>query len=407
MNHKNLPLALEVLAEAQITAHIIGEAGVGKSQGIYQYGEKIGAKVVEVRVALMADAGDLVGLQEFIQNEKSGKPYATRHVLPEWFMQAVLEVENASHNEQPVILFFDELSRGHKDLLQAIFELVYDRALKGTKVRNNVIIVAASNPTTDDYAGSMEFSDDAFQDRFCHLKFEPTNEEFFSYGRKTGKVAGSIVDFLQEQPKLIDKEHQAWTMDFVQPSRRSWERVSLIESIIEKKGPEFKEIELELFFGIVGEKAALAYMDFRRTYIRSLKADKVLNEYLTNTEVRNNVAGAIEKNRLDMLATLNEELLEEIAKLSSLTQAQADNIGALVTDLPVESAFALVNSLLSNGKHSSAVQSIDGKSPGLYEHKAIVKRMTTITEERKKIKEQAKKIEAKKKKKVDNDEIPF
>lgn len=400
-------MAFDVLREAEITPHIIGEAGVGKSAGVYQYAESRGGEVVEVRIGLMADAGDLVGIQEFIRCKTSGEPQSTRHVLPDWFMKAVVQVETAAQNDKFVILFFDEMTRGHKDLLQSIFELVYDRSLKGTKVRKGTFMVAASNPTTDDYAGSMEFSDDAFQDRFCHLKIEPTMEEFIQYGKTRGNIDNSVLDFIQEYPQMLDKEHKPWSLDFVHPSRRSWDRLNKVLKIIDSK-PEYKEIELELMFGIVGEKAALAYRTFCESYIKSIKAQDVLDQYTTNPMVRDSVTKAIGKNRQDMLGTLNEELVALIEKMEGLTQLQADNLADLVHDLPVEHAYALTLKLTSGGQNR-AIMHIDGKTPGLYAHEKFVKRIEYIREQRMAVKAQAEKSKAKKTKasKSDDTDIPF
>lgn len=411
MNHTQLPLAIEVLAEAEITPHIIGEAGIGKSQGVYQFGDRIDAHVVEVRVGLMADAGDLVGIQEFIRCLNTGEALSTRHVLPDWFMKAVVETTQAGESQKRVILFFDELTRGHKDLLQACFELVYDRALKGTKVRQGTIIVAASNPTTDDYAGSMEFSDDAFQDRFCHIKLEPTVDEWVQFSKKTG-VDMSIIDFIGEYPQMLDKDHKPWSLDFVNPSRRSWSRLHKVLSIIEKKGPEYKEIELELMIGIVGEKAALAYRKFRESYIKSIKAVDVLESYTINPMVKKSVTDAVEKGRVDMIAQMTDELFPEIAKHKTLTQLQADNIAALVADLPVESAYAIAQKITTTGaEHSEACRNIvdpdNSKylsgTPSLWTHKVLVERIEKIRTARMKVKAQAEAA----KKSTKKTEVPF
>jgi hypothetical protein len=384
MNFKQSKLAMTVLFQAGITPHFIGEAGIGKSAGVYHYANDIDADVVEVRIGLMADAGDLVGIQEFIKCEQTGQPLSTRHVLPDWFMKAAVAVQGAAENNRSVIIFLDEMSRGHKDLLQAIFELVYDRSLKGVKIRSNCHVVAASNPATDDYAGSMEFADDAFQDRFCHIKLEPTKEEFFQYGKTMGKFDNAILDFLMDNPKLMEKEHKAWGMDFVQPSRRSWDRVNKILAIIPTvDGAE--EVEFELICGIVGFEAASAFTKFRKTYTKSIKADEVLNYYSQKALVKESVTKAVEKDRTDMLAKLNEELVEILDKMDGITQQQADNLADLVHDLPVESAYTLALKLTTNG-HNRAIMNIDGKTPGLYAHKKFVDRINYIKEERVKIK---------------------
>lgn len=404
MNFKQAKTAMKILREAKITPHFIGRHGIGKSAGVYQFATEEDMEVAEIRVGLMADAGDLVGIQEFLKSDDTGHAYATKHILPDWFMKAVSDVQNAAASDRGVIIFIDELNRGHKDLLQAIFELVYDRSLKGVKMRDNCFIVAASNPPTDDYA-VLDFADSAFQDRFCHIKLEPSVEEFIQFGKGLGKMENSIVDFVAEYPQMLELEGKPFNLDFVTPSRRSWDRLSKVLSVIEKGPEEYKEVELELMFGIVGEKAALAFRTFRDTYIKSIKAKDVLDSYSINPLVRDSVIKAIEKHRTDMLGTLNEELVAIIEKMEGLTQQQADNLADLVHDLPVEHAYALTLKITSGGQNR-AIMNIDGKTPGLYAHEKFVSRINYIREQRMAVKAQAEKAKSKKAKKGDS-EIPF
>jgi gluconate kinase len=389
MNLKQTKIAMQVLFAADITPHLIGEAGIGKSAGVYQFAKEHDYDVAEVRVGLMADAGDLVGIQEFIKCEQTGQPLSTRHVLPDWFMKAAVQVQAAGASGRKVIIFCDEMSRGHKDLLQAIFELVYDKSLKGVKMRGDCKVVAASNPPTEDYAGSMEFSDDAFQDRFCHLKVEPSVEEFLEYGKKTAGFDYAMLEFLGDNRRLIEAAHKPWTLDFVKPSRRSWDRVNKVIAITPTI-PGGEEVEFEIICGIVGFEAANAFQKFRKTFTKSIKADEVLNHYSQKPLVKESVTKAVQKDRTDMLAKLNEELVEILGKMEGITQTQADNLADLVHDLPVEHAYALALKLTTNG-NNRAIMNIDGKTPGLYAHKKFVERIEYIKEERMKIKAQAEK----------------
>lgn len=391
MNFRQAKMAMKVLFAAGITPHFIGRHGIGKSAGVYQFAAEENYDVSEIRVGLMADAGDLVGIQEFVKCAKSGEPLSTRHVLPDWFMKTVADVEGAAKNNRGVIIFIDELNRGHKDLLQAIFELVYDKSLKGTKMRGNCHVVAASNPPTDDYA-VLDFSDSAFQDRFCHIVLEPTHEEFVQYGKTLGKMELSVLDFVAEYPKMLEEPGKPFSLNFVTPSRRSWERVSKIVQQLEKM-PELKEVEFELMVGIVGQNAAHAYRNFRESYIKSIKAEDVLNSYSKLPAVRESVKKAIEKGKNDMLGTLNEELHELLEKMEGLTMEQADNLADLVHDLPVEHAYALTLKLTSGGQNR-AIMSIDGKSPGLYAHERFVARIDYIRQQRMAVKAQAEKAKA-------------
>jgi MoxR-like ATPase len=166
MKVTELKAALTAVFSIGRTPNIIGLHGTGKSSVVYQWAAENGYKVSERRLGQMADAGDLIGLQEFIRDTKTGNATHTKHVLPDWFPR-----------EENTIVFLDEVNRAHKDLLQAVFELVYDKSLAGVKLPKNCHVVAASNPATDDYA-VLDFSDSAFQDRFVHIQFTPTKEEW-------------------------------------------------------------------------------------------------------------------------------------------------------------------------------------------------------------------------------------
>lgn len=387
MNIAQAFTAIDYCRKAGFTLHLIGKHGIGKSSIVYQYAKQHGYEVVEIRVGQMADAGDLIGLQQFIKLMKEGATKeeaieATKHILPEWFMKAT--VPGAK-----VIIFIDELNRGHKDLLQAIFELVYDRSLKGVKINDESFIVSASNPPTGDYS-TLDFKDAAFQDRFVHVKLEPTVEEFVKYIRAKAPKS-SVGDYISETPKMLENQdlENFSISDFVKPSRRSWDRITVLEAV---GVPE--DIELELFMGIVGEHAALNYRTFRATNFKSLKADIVLNDY---KKARKDVLKAIEKNQKDLLGTLNDELGELLKGMDGLTMNQADNLASLAEDLPVEHGYTLGIIAKQNSsctlkitdpdekkflKKNDAGEPIDYKSLGLFAHKRFVDRILSIKAKR-------------------------
>lgn len=353
MNIKQAFLAMDACFAADITPHFIGLHGIGKSAMVYQYAALRDYDVVEIRVGLMADAGDLVGIQEFIKCSTTGEAQSTRHVLPDWFMKTVAQITSAAESQRKVIIFVDELNRGHKDLLQAIFELVYDRSLKGVKMATGCQVVAASNPPTGDYS-VLDFNDSAFQDRFVHIKLEPSKEEFIAYGRENNRIESSVLDFVQEYPAMLENSAlEGFDLKFVKPSRRSWDRVSKL-----LKAGANKDIELELIMGVVGLEAAMSFQNFRETYFKSLKADLVLNDY---KKARKDIQAAIAKGRQDMLGTLNEELDALFKTMTSLTMAQADNISELIADLPPEHAFALGIIAKTNTQCTMNIDNFDPK----------------------------------------------
>jgi len=386
MNIKQSFLAMDACFAAGLTPHFIGLHGIGKSAVMYQYASANGYEVVEIRVGLMADAGDLVGIQEFLKCKNTGEALSTRHVLPDWFMKAVVQISEAGANQKPVIIFIDELNRGHKDLLQAIFELVYDRSLKGVKMRKGCQVVAASNPPTEDYS-VLDFDDSAFQDRFVHIKFEPTKEEWLTYIKEAAPTS-TVGDFIAEYPQMLENAGlKSFSLDFVKPSRRSWDRITKLEAV--KCDPS---IELELFMGIVGLEPALAYTKFRETNFKAIRGEQVLNEYKT---VRKEVKAAIKKNRTDLLGTVNQELDELFKTMTSLTNAQAENLSEFVNDLPAEHAYALAIIVKNNTQCTLNIVDVDVKKltegaekMGMFGYTKFVNRVLAVQTKREEAKKQ-------------------
>jgi hypothetical protein len=342
------------------TPHLIGKHGTGKSSVVYQIAEELGYKVAERRLGQMADAGDLIGLQEFIKDIKTGNATHTKHVLPDWFPR-----------EENTIIFLDEVNRSHKDLLQAVFELVYDKSLAGVKLPKNCHVVAASNPATDDYS-VLDFSDAAFQDRFVHLMFTPTVEEWMSFGRQK-KFANSVVDFIAEFPKMLENQDlQAFDLSFVKPSRRSWEAVAKLEEVQMDEA-----LRTEINMGIVGMEAAQSFRTFKTTYAKTVKPEDVLADY---DKVRGDVVKLVKAERNDLLGILTSGLKELVETKTSITKAEADNIMALGKDLPVEHVFAMYKSLIT----LPAISNVEGEdSAYLLESPAIDETFTKVSKARK------------------------
>lgn len=319
------------------TPHLIGHHGLGKSSVVYQWAKENGYKVSERRLGQMADAGDLIGLQEFIRDSKNNATH-TKHVLPDWFPR-----------EENTIVFLDEVNRSHKDLLQAVFELVYDKSLAGVKLPKNCHVVAASNPATDDYS-VLDFSDSAFQDRFVHIMFTPTKDEWLSYGRAQ-KFAPSVVDFIAEFPQFLENNDlQAFDLSFVKPSRRSWEAVAKLE-----EQPMDESLRLEVTMGIVGMEAAQTYRTFKQTYAKTVKAEDILADY---SKVRPDLLKIVKAERNDLLGIMTAEMKDVIEKRKSLTKSEGLNILELAKDLPAEHIFSMLKAI----QPLEAFQKVDGEA---------------------------------------------
>jgi hypothetical protein len=338
MNITQLKESLPFLIESGLVPNIIGKHGIGKSSVVAQYAKENGYTFHPFFLGQMSDNGDLLGLPEFNRDD-NGKATSVSFIHPSKLPKKARS-----------ILFFDELNRASKELLQAIFQLALEGTLHDYSLPEDSAIIMAMNPATDDYS-VLDFADKAFADRFVHINLDPTHEEFHEYMNNRYKNS-PISDFLRQQTKLLEEtDLKAVTLDFVKPSRRSWDRLQKLELT---NMPE--NLFREAGMGIVGTAAMIAYSSWKENQIKIIDGKEVLDNYDKSREsflkyFRNVQTGeSLENPRTDIVSTVCSSTLEEITsrlKGNTLTEGNAKNFVAFLLDTPIENAYATLLPLKS------------------------------------------------------------
>ena len=388
MNISQLKTAIPYLIQAGLVPNIIGKHGIGKSSVIAQYAKENGYTFHPFFLGQMSDNGDLLGLPEF-DRDSSGKALSVSFVHP-----AKLPKKPKS------ILFFDELNRASKELLQAIFQLALEGTLHDYTLPKDSAIIMAMNPATDDYS-VLDFADKAFADRFVHINLEPTHEEFHQF--MTSKYGtSSVSEFLKQQTKLLEEEDlKPVSLEFVKPSRRSWDRLQTLENT---KIPE--NIFREAGMGIVGTAAMISYSSWKQTRVKVLDGEQILNNY---EKVKNEFVSyfkdpktgeLLETPRSDLVSTVCSsvtDVLKICLKDDSITKEQVSNLTEFLLDAPVENCYAL---LLS-------IKNISGFSTNIHMRENILVNKELIEKVKEARIARDKYEEAVKKQREEEDEIPF
>lgn len=392
MNITQLKQSLPFLVKSGLVPNIIGKHGIGKSSVIAQYAKENGYSFHPFFLGQMSDTGDLLGLPEF-DRDKNGKAISTNFIHP-----AKLPKKPRS------ILFFDELNRASKDLLQAIFQLALEGTIHDYTLPEDSAIIMAMNPATDDYS-VLDFADKAFADRFVHINLDPTHEEFHSY-MNSKYVNSSISAFLQQQTKLLEEtDLKPVSLDFVKPSRRSWDRLQKLELT---GMPE--NLFREAGMGIVGTVAMIAYSSWKENQIRIIEGREIIDGYNAVRDryvsyFKNPKTGeAVEVPRTDIISTVCSNFGEELVKRlknGGLNPEQAQNVVSFLLDTPIENAYATLLPLKSVPEFSTD----NGMRDFVLENKELCEKIR----EAKKAKEAylAAKEERENKKKKKEDEVPF
>jgi len=319
---------LPYLAKAEIVPLIVGESGVGKTESVKQFAQENGYRFINIRLGQMADAGDLTGLPDFV--EVDGVK-----------MTAFLQPNFFPKKGEKAVVFFDEINRCHPDLIQAVFQAVerdggigeykFDMSVDTETGLPNTIKVSASNPLTDDYTVN-DISDKAFLNRFCHLKFEPSTQEALDYYEKIG-VEASIRKFLAETPNMLEVEGERFSLDYVKPTRRTWEGV---HRFLKTNPP--KEIINEVMMGLIGVEATTSYQSFMKNWDIILKGEDVIKKFKS-------VKDKIQVDRVDVLNNTCNEILAYL-KENDVTKKQAQNIVDFALYVPRDIGVNLIFNIL-------------------------------------------------------------
>ena len=219
---------------------LIGKHGIGKSQIIENYFDEKGKKVITLFLGQMSDPGDLIGLPVLDGTKTDFRP-------PWWFPV----------NNEPVVLFLDELNRARPEILQCVMDLTLNKRLNGKSLPKGSRILTAVN---DGEEYQLTDLDPALVSRFNIYNFAPTVAEWLLWAAER-KVDPRIINFIEKNPDCLDSSAKEYNGLEKLNDRRSWQRVS---DIIAKMESIDKTTE-KTIAGVIGISTTLKFINFIKT----------------------------------------------------------------------------------------------------------------------------------------------
>ena len=324
MNIEQMKIVLkEIVTKTALTPCVVGHRGVGKSAGIMQVCREIDRRYVSLRLGQM-EVGDLVGI-----------PYREGEVMhwsrPSWW---------PTESDAESIVHCDELNRAQQeDTLQAIFQFVEpplsggSRGLHTHRLHPKHKVIVTINPPDGTY--QVTPLDRALIDRMVMLYVESDYGCWARYARTSG-FDGSVQEFLAVNQNLLAHDVPPMEME-AKPSERGWEMVSILRNSC--RFPQ--ELEMEVYAGIVGQEAAIAFLRWQReTRDRPLTAVEILEKW-------GDVAARAERQREDQHGATISGLISQLRLDGGLSELQEENLVAYLGILPRDLKFALVKNLLT------------------------------------------------------------
>lgn len=344
---------------------LVGRHGIGKSEILTDYFQQRGMRVVPLFLGQMADPGDLIGLP-VLNAEATVSPAMARSftfVPPYWWPL----------DDEPIVLFLDELNRARPEILQTVMDLALNRRLAGRQLPQGSRIISAVNEG-EEYQLTM--LDPALVSRFNIYQFCPTTQEWLLWASQEN-LDRRVIDFIESQPSLLDgipEQKQGVDTGMERyPDRRSWERVSDVIS----GRPSLGDDDLDLIAGIVGASAASRFYAFTQGR-QMLSGADVLNDFGA-CEAR------LRQYRLHQMAIVSEGIFrqlqlvftDEIAcntqKLEALQAQQLQRYAAnliayfdFLQQTEQRESIAFIANLFQSGSYPNAILFVTTYCPVIY-----------------------------------------
>ena len=343
----------EIVTKTDLTPCVVGHRGVGKSAAISQLCREIGYGYVPLRLGQM-EVGDLVG----IPYREGGVMHWSR---PSWWPMP---------EAPPTVVHCDELNRAQQeDTLQAIFQFVeppmtgMERALHTHKLHPSHRVIITINPPDGTY--QVAPLDRALVDRMIMLYVESDYACWSRYARQQGFDAG-VREFLAANQNLLAVGNLPLEME-AEPSERGWEMVS----ILRQRCSFPRELEMEVYAGIIGREAAIAFLRWQNEqHSRPLTAMEILHDW-------EKVSARAESQREERHSATIASLLDHFRGGGELSDPQEENLVSYLDILPRDLRFAAVKSLitiptvalrLASDRHDrvvlEAIRAIGGEAAG-------------------------------------------
>jgi hypothetical protein len=348
---------------------IWGDHGVGKSSILKQAATKHGYKVIDFRIS-QVESIDVAGM--YYPTSVNGTT-AIENLAPTYFLDMV-ESALRNNGESKICLFFDEHNMGRRETMNATFEQVLDRRVKGKVMPEDVIIICAGNPETDDYDTTP--MSESLKDRLVHVYLSADKNDFVNWAQNN-KIHPDVIKFAGSgHVEFKDSGFRAK----LKPSSRSLARVSDILNL----GLD-ASIEDEVILGILGTELGVQFIKNRQEPEKSFDAEELMSmaERSEDFERLKSFCNP-ENTRLDILGASVDNLYKFFETTNrQLTDSEVDSINLVMLTIPAEllykfwkgvnenystfSAHALtitsVTIPMYKGKYSALKARIEGLAP--------------------------------------------
>lgn len=263
LSFKDAKIAIDIIVKSGHVPNLVGLQGIGKTDLVNLYAKENNYPFTEITCSLLQE-GDLAMPYS---DGNGGIKYAINNIIQ--------DINKKAETAELAILFLDEFNRPSSQVQSELMNLVLQRSILGYKLRDNVRIILAMNPSSEmeGYENTnynVSFSDKAILGRVDSIDLVPRLTDWLDYGSQTVTVGGTtrtvvhsaVRDFLVSQTKLFCTPEREIGIN---NTPRGWSRVSDILYSYEDMGINNQKILLSMVGGTVEKSSASLFLTYYKS----------------------------------------------------------------------------------------------------------------------------------------------
>lgn len=326
------------------TFHIIGPAGVGKTEVIYQICNELTKELFpngENKFDIIKVNAPVLSRDDFII------PFPVIDNGNTSFKMLYSDFVPKDKNSYGIFVI-DEFSRGDHALQQLMWQVQNECKLHLMDFPKGWFVVSIDNPDDQEY--TMDYLEDAAGlRRMLHIYTEVNAIDFINYAIET-KFHPAIIEYIQIHPNyLYDFKSQKIGSVYANPA--SWERVSNILKGYEVNGElksNFQEIEI-LCSGLLNTNMTRLFMEFLQN-MKDISPKDIFHDY---PKVRKDIISFVrDQNNAKLGEIMNSFLTYLTTTFPDYGKKEKNNTVELLTTIPIDTAALFITQINTLSKSS-------------------------------------------------------
>ena len=345
MNFTDTLKSVELVLAAGQVPLLVGKTGIGKTALAVETARQNGYKLVTIDGNLLKEGeiGGLPLIEDFFRQTDTSAAtrekttvYAVHHKLKE-----IDELLSAGHQ---VLLFIDEINRCEHAVQQELMNLILNREINGYRLRRDVHIVAAMNPS-DTYEYEAVDMDDAQKNRFVWLYMEADPIQWLSWAADN-HIEERVCQFISTYPEYLNSLNE----DDINATPRSYERISKLYSLYKENTDTIpRSVFYNVIRGNIGKMIAEEFLNFIESTYKPLLT---YEDVFSGAELSGNIAAAVADETHTRLYISAKNILNELRR--HLDEGSVDSTKALnrlvlfLQTYPVDLMVAIMKDIRNN-----------------------------------------------------------